>query len=606
SVEGLNAMLKSGSWFIRNNPLIQKKWYPDVNLLKEDVGTVSVWVKLHGVHVIAFSEDGLSVISTKIGTPLMPESYTSDMCMQSWGRSSYGRAMIELQANVELKDNIVAAMPKINRKATILVTFVLSMSGNLLDVPVVRSSYGRAMIELRANVELNDNIVVFGHVQEECPKNIDTGETMYMKKTSQIPKGFSVGQKMGFKPKQVYQPVSKKTITNTSANKKKIVDPSEEVTNPFEVLTSVKNDDKLDTNGGASNLASKANNSSGSSFWNAKSSSPSTTLIIKKINKMENLIIDGKAILVDNEGKPLGKVDEDSEDECPLVKKFCLEIQFVLSDGEVSDKSYVEGLNAMLKSGSWFIRNNPLIQKKWYPDVNLLKEDVGTVSVWVKLHGVHVIAFSEDGLSVISTKIGTPLMPDSYTSDMCMQSWGRSSYGRAMIELQANVELKDNIVAVMPKINRKATILVTFVLSMSGNLLDVPVTTANTNVNKKKNVDPPIEVTNPFEVLTSVENDDELDTNGGASNLASKAINSSGSSFWNAESSSPSTTLIIEKINKMENLIIDRKAILVDNKGKPLGKADEDSEDEVASDDNEMASFLAKRDGYGTQSFLEQ
>ncbi|GJX51241.1 hypothetical protein Tco_0278086 [Tanacetum coccineum] len=64
----------------------------------------------------------------------------------------------------------------------------------------------------------------------------------------------------------------------------------------------------------------------------------------------------------------------------------------------------------------------------------------------VKLHGVPVTAFSEDGLSAIATKLGTPLMLDSYTSDMCMQSWGRSSYARVMIELRADVELKDNIV----------------------------------------------------------------------------------------------------------------------------------------------------------------
>ncbi|GKC18398.1 hypothetical protein Tco_1020548 [Tanacetum coccineum] len=56
----------------------------------------------------------------------------------------------------------------------------------------------------------------------------------------------------------------------------------------------------------------------------------------------------------------------------------------------------------------------------------------------------------------------------------------------------------------------------------------------------------------------------------------------------------------------MENLIIDGKAILVDNEGKPLSKVDEDSKDEVASVDNDMANFLAKNDAYGTQSFLEQ
>ncbi|GJT74812.1 RNA-directed DNA polymerase, eukaryota, reverse transcriptase zinc-binding domain protein [Tanacetum coccineum] len=80
--------------------------------------------------------------------------------------------------------------------------------------------------------------------------------------------------------------------------------------------------------------------------------------------------------------------------------------------------SSIEDLDAMLENGPWFIRNNLLIQKKWNPDVNLLKEDVGNVLVWVKLHGVLVTAFSEDGLSVIATKLGTPLMLDSYTSDM--------------------------------------------------------------------------------------------------------------------------------------------------------------------------------------------
>ncbi|GJW92825.1 beta-caryophyllene synthase [Tanacetum coccineum] len=113
SMDGLDAMLENGSWFIRNNPLILKKWNPDVNLLKEDVGNVLVWVKLHGFPMTAFSEDGLSVISTKLGTPLMLDFYISDMCIQSWGRSSYVGALIEVRVDVELKDNIMVAMPKL-------------------------------------------------------------------------------------------------------------------------------------------------------------------------------------------------------------------------------------------------------------------------------------------------------------------------------------------------------------------------------------------------------------------------------------------------------------------------------------------------------------
>ncbi|GJU07546.1 hypothetical protein Tco_1123976 [Tanacetum coccineum] len=55
----------------------------------------NVWLKLHGVSVMAFNEDGLSAIATKIG------------------RSSSARAMIKLRADVELKDTVVVAMPKI-------------------------------------------------------------------------------------------------------------------------------------------------------------------------------------------------------------------------------------------------------------------------------------------------------------------------------------------------------------------------------------------------------------------------------------------------------------------------------------------------------------
>nr|GEV54020.1 RNA-directed DNA polymerase, eukaryota [Tanacetum cinerariifolium] len=52
---------------------------------------------------------------------------------------------------------------------------------------------------------------------------------------------------------------------------------------------------------------------------------------------------------------------------------------------------------------------------------------------------------NEEVLIVIATKLDTPVMFDFYTFVMCIKSWGRSSYERDMIELQADVELKDTI-----------------------------------------------------------------------------------------------------------------------------------------------------------------
>ncbi|GJT25288.1 putative reverse transcriptase domain-containing protein [Tanacetum coccineum] len=163
-IDGLDDMLDNGPWFIRNNPLILNKWHPNENLLKEDVSTVPVWVKLHGVPVTVFREDSLSAIATKLGTPLMLDSYTSNMCMQSWGRSSYSRVMIELRADVELKDNIVVSMPKITRE---------------------------------------------GHYT--C-----VGEKKTVKKPSQTSRGVPIGPKMGFKPQKEYRPVPKKPNASSS------------------------------------------------------------------------------------------------------------------------------------------------------------------------------------------------------------------------------------------------------------------------------------------------------------------------------------------------------------------------------------------------------
>ncbi|GKA49684.1 hypothetical protein Tco_0742757 [Tanacetum coccineum] len=205
-----------------------------------------------------------------------------------------------------------------------------------------------------------------------------------------------------------------------------------------------------------------------------------------------------------------------------------------------------------------------------------MKEDVGTVPVWVKLHGVPVTTFNKDGLSVIATKLHTPLMLYSYTSDMCMQSWGSLSHARAMIELQWK-ECPKNIATGKTK-NLKKTRQTPKGIPVGQKMgfkptkqVFQPVSkkpTANASINKKKNVEPAKEV---------------MDL---------------------------STTLIVEKIDKIEKLIIEGKVTLVDDEGKPLEKVasscEYDSEDEVASVDNDMANFLAKKDGYGTQSLLEQ
>ncbi|GKC99634.1 nucleotide-diphospho-sugar transferase [Tanacetum coccineum] len=153
--------------------------------------------------------------------------------------SSYARVMIELQADVELKDNIVMAMPKITRK-------------------------GHYICNVRIEYEWKpprcSSCKDFGHIHEECSKNTSAGE---------------------------------KKIPNAgpSGNKKKGVEPTIEVSNsnPFDVLNSVNNDVEFCTNGGTTNLVNNEATSSGSSFININNDGEfaSNTHIAEKIDKIE-------------------------------------------------------------------------------------------------------------------------------------------------------------------------------------------------------------------------------------------------------------------------------------------------------------------------------
>ncbi|MCG5051263.1 DUF4283 domain-containing protein, partial [Pectobacterium brasiliense] len=73
------------------------------------------------------------------------------------------------------------------------------------------------------------------------------------------------------------------------------------------------------------------------------------------------------------------------------------------------------------------------------------KEGIKSVPVWVKLHNVPISVFTDDGLSLLASKIGTPKRLDGYTTDMCLDNWGRISFARALVEVNADSELKDYI-----------------------------------------------------------------------------------------------------------------------------------------------------------------
>ncbi|GKC36731.1 zinc knuckle CX2CX4HX4C containing protein [Tanacetum coccineum] len=101
------------------------------------------------------------------------------------------------------------------------------------------------------------------------------------------------------------------------------------------------------------------------------------------------------------------------------------------------------GLEAVLEGGPWLIRKSLIILKKWSVDTRLLKEELTRILMWVKLHDIPIQVFEEDGISLIAMFIRKPVMLDSYTSSMCNESWGRSSFARCLIEVNSEADLVD-------------------------------------------------------------------------------------------------------------------------------------------------------------------
>nr|GEX00548.1 hypothetical protein [Tanacetum cinerariifolium] len=360
-------------------PLILKKWTPDANIMKEDVCKILVWVKFHDITITVFREDGLSVIATKLGNPLMLDSYMAAMCTNSWGKVSNAKAMVELQADFELKDTIVVVVPKFfgdGYTITILVEYEWA-------TPKCSSCH------------------VFSHGSDECSKKIVSDVFLVMVETGN--KAFTSGE---------------------------------------------------------------------------QEEGQRSTPLVERINAFEKQPLEWKCVLVDDNGKPPENVNyssnQGSEDEVdsvdnemtsysasklPMVCAVCeMEECCFLLAWLIDDCCGASGFDCVVTYG--------LIWKK-YEHVGdtfgtsneeradiVGKESEGLNSSPNGIASYPSVSFAtliKDGLSVISTKLGNPLMLDSYTAAMCTNSWGRASNARVMVELQADFELKDTTMVVVPK-----------------------------------------------------------------------------------------------------------------------------------------------------------
>nr|GEU41751.1 putative reverse transcriptase domain-containing protein [Tanacetum cinerariifolium] len=117
--EGMESVLENGPWLIRRVPLLLNEWTANTILKKDEIKRVSVWVKMHHVPIVAYSDVGLSLISTQIA------------------------------ANVEQLKSLIIAIPVGNKEGHTFATIDIEYEWT----PPRCASYR-----------------IFDHVSEKCPK----------------------------------------------------------------------------------------------------------------------------------------------------------------------------------------------------------------------------------------------------------------------------------------------------------------------------------------------------------------------------------------------------------------------------------------------------
>nr|GEV52449.1 zinc knuckle CX2CX4HX4C [Tanacetum cinerariifolium] len=131
--------------------VVEKKWSMSTSLLKEELTHISIWVKLHDVPHQVFKEDGISLIATFIGKPIMLDSYTSSMCKDSWGRSYFARCLIEVNSEADLVDSVTIGIP--------------SLTGDDFTKETIR-------VEYEWRPPRCDECMILCHVYDHCPKKM--------------------------------------------------------------------------------------------------------------------------------------------------------------------------------------------------------------------------------------------------------------------------------------------------------------------------------------------------------------------------------------------------------------------------------------------------
>lgn len=99
STEFRDQVVNGGYLFFNNRPVIMKNWTPDLDLKKNDVTIVPIWVHLENLDLKYWGERSLFKIVRQLGEPNRVDVFTRER-----NRLSYPRVLIDVRLNQDFTE----------------------------------------------------------------------------------------------------------------------------------------------------------------------------------------------------------------------------------------------------------------------------------------------------------------------------------------------------------------------------------------------------------------------------------------------------------------------------------------------------------------------
>ncbi|XP_075092350.1 uncharacterized protein LOC142172591 [Nicotiana tabacum] len=101
----------------------------------------------------------------------------------------------------------------------------------------------------------------------------------------------------------------------------------------------------------------------------------------------------------------------------------------------------IESRTKVVEGGVQMFDRKPVIVKQWQPDIEMKKEIMDNIPVWIRLSGLNVKYCGKQALAKITGMVGNPLKADKVTT---MKE--RMTYARVLVEVPINKVFPDTVI----------------------------------------------------------------------------------------------------------------------------------------------------------------